>query len=275
MAKLLRANALKLRKSWCFRLGVLAMLALGIYIPINWYWEQQAYGLEMQLDNGLFNCAIMAPIALSIFCSIFTGTEYSDGTIRNKIIVGHGRVRIYLANLIFHVLAGIAFCAAFCVGYLALGIPLLGWLTLPASQLLQYAGLTLAVIVAFSALYTLIAMCNASKAGTAIICLLLVFGLLLGGTMIASRLAEPERYTVYETEPGGPTGPVEVENATYLEGKEREVYAFLYDLLPGGQALQCASMQVEHPLRITLCAAGIFLISTTAGVLVFRRKNLK
>ena len=39
-------------------------------------------------------------ILISIFYSLFLGTEYNDGTIRNKLIVGHKRETIYLASFI-------------------------------------------------------------------------------------------------------------------------------------------------------------------------------
>lgn len=32
--------------------------------------------------------------------SMFQGTEYSGGTIRNKLVVGHERYQVYLAALI-------------------------------------------------------------------------------------------------------------------------------------------------------------------------------
>ena len=39
-------------------------------------------------------------LVAAILTSMFIGSEYSDGTIRNKLVVGHSRMRIYLANLI-------------------------------------------------------------------------------------------------------------------------------------------------------------------------------
>ena len=41
-----------------------------------------------RIDNGFFGCALFIGIVMAVFCSLFIGTEYSEGTIRNKIIIG-------------------------------------------------------------------------------------------------------------------------------------------------------------------------------------------
>ena len=61
------------------------------------------------------------------FCQPFIGTEYSDGTIRNKIVVGHSRSTIYLANLLTCCFAGLIMCLCFILPTLAIRIPLFGF----------------------------------------------------------------------------------------------------------------------------------------------------
>lgn len=79
-------------------MSVLLMAGLGIYISISNYSFSQTYGQTVVLDSNIFSHILLVPIVFSVFCSLFIGTEYSDGTIRNKIVVGHTRRAIYLAT---------------------------------------------------------------------------------------------------------------------------------------------------------------------------------
>ena len=67
----------------------------------------------------------------------------------------------------------------------------------------------------------------------------------------------------------------EERNPNYLTGTKRQIYEFLQDFTPGGQALQLAGLQAEHPAQLALYSGMILLLTTCCGILVFRRKDLK
>lgn len=54
-----------------------------------------------------FIYALFVPLMVSLLTALFIGTDYSDGTMRNKLIAGHVRRKIYVANLISNVQASL------------------------------------------------------------------------------------------------------------------------------------------------------------------------
>ena len=43
-----------------------------------------------------------------------------------------------------------------------------------------------------------------------------------------------------------------MENPKYLDGTKREIVQFIYDVNPGGQAIQCSTMQVVNLTRLPI-----------------------
>ena len=74
-----------------------------------------------------FPYAMLIGVLSAIFCSLFLGVEYGDGTMRNKIIAGHKRTDIYLSNLITNLSASLLMCLSYILSNVVLGIPLLGF----------------------------------------------------------------------------------------------------------------------------------------------------
>ncbi len=109
------------------------------------------------------NYYLLSPLSIiSFFCpifsSIFIGTEYSDGTMRNRLIVGHMRKNIYLANFITVCLVNVFINFASSVIVTLLGIGMFGWhMTDPILFLLHYSS-GIMMLIAFSGLFTLVAM---------------------------------------------------------------------------------------------------------------------
>lgn len=79
----------------------------ALYSAINCLYEVSKFGYEATLDNFFFDYATYILVLGAIFCSLFIGTEYSDGTIRNKLIMGYSRQKIYCANLIVCIIANL------------------------------------------------------------------------------------------------------------------------------------------------------------------------
>ena len=69
--------------------------------------------------------------------------------------------------------------------------------------------------------------------------------------------------------------PVPEPNPHYLTGLEREVYQFLYDLLPTGQSLQYTTLGFTDPAKLMGLSALVAAVFSAAGAALFRRKDLK
>lgn len=66
-------------------------------------------------------------------------------------------------------------------------------------------------------------------------------------------------------------------NPNYIpEGSpKRAFYNFLMDFTPGGQALQISEQATDNLSIICFYDIGWLVVMTAAGVLIFRRKDLK
>ena len=276
MSNLLSANFIRLRKNKCFWGCFLFMAAAAVYVPVMRCISVANSGYKDRLDNGFFFGTLFVSILIAVFCGLFTGTEYSDGTIRNKLIIGHRRTHIYFSYLLTNVFAGLAMQAVYFVVFLCIGTPLMEPFSLNTKTLLCFIAIAVMLPTALSAIFTMLAMIISSKATVGVICVLSIFLMIIAGTYINFRLREPETYTNYSFTPeDGLREELEEKNPRYLEGTEREVYQFLYDFLPGGQVLQCSTLDSKNAPRLPVYSGIIFIISTAAGIIIFRQKDIK
>ena len=275
MNKLLSANFFRLRKNKCFWGSLAFMFVIGIASPLLRYRDMKQSGYINNLDNGFFMCALFIGIILAVFCSLFIGTEHNDGTIRNKIIVGQKRETIYLSNMVTCSIIAITMCIVFFVPYLGVGIPLLGFFVADMKMIVMIGVTVLVLSVTFASIFTLIAMLSQNKALITAVCILLSFGLLFAGAMCNRMLDAPKTILAYSIGENGKNTAQEMENPKYLDGTKREIMQFFYDVNPGGQAIQCSTMQVVNLTRLPIYSLVIVILTTGAGVWIFKKKDLK
>lgn len=286
MTKLLSANFLRLRKTnliWgslgvCIVLGALAALgefrfqvSMGTDLSVPEVAQNKAL-----LEGQFFEYTAFIGVLSAAFISLFLGTEYSDGAIRNKIVVGHSRLTIYFANLITGFAASLTCMAGYMLACLAVGAPLLGWFTKPAALLLTAVAGSALMLAAFCAIFTFVTMNCSKKSTSVVICLLGVFVLLFAAVYLNGRLDAPEFITGYEMSVNGQiVEAVPEPNPDYLTGTKRAVYQFLYDLLPTGQSLQYTMLNFTEPGKLIGLSGLVCAVFTGAGAALFRRKDLK
>ena len=84
-------------------------------------------------------------------------------------------------------------------------------------------------------------------------------------------------------EAGVPTQVETVPNPSYVEGRARETLEFINDVLPSGQGVQMASIPGEnwagveapYPARWICCSLAFCTVMTGAGLLLFKRKEIR
>ena len=274
MSKLLSAGFIRLRKDKIFWIALIFMFGAGVFFPVMRYIDMQKSGYINNIDNGFFACALFIGVVMAVFCSLFIVTEYSDGTIRNKVVIGQKRTSIYLSNLIICALVSVVMCAAFFIAYLCIGIPLLGFFEMDIKQVLLFTLAVFVLAIAFASIFTLISMLNHNKAITAVVCILLAFLLLFAGAQFNKMLNEPETNMGLMMTDNGQEYQ-EIPNPNYLEGGERKVVQFLYDFVPGGQALQCVSLEANNITVLPAYSLIIIVLTTGFGVFFFKKNELK
>ena len=99
------------------------------------------------------------------------------------------------------------------------------------------------------------------------------FGFLFLSIYIFSELAQPEMIQQYVQTSGG--GITEwVKNPAYVDGTKREIYEWLLDVIPTGQAMQVTS-SAHRRLRMMACSLGTAVVCSCVGICCFRRRNIK
>ena len=276
MRKLLRANFSRLRHDRSFWLLSALMVFFGVFMAVSNAVHARQDDEIWTMDYTLLIYVILAPILNAVLTALFIGNEHASGAMRNKLIAGQQRGWIYLANLLVSCCAGICLCLAFALPQAGLGLLLKGECKAAPAELLLYIGLSFVLMLAFTAIFTLIAMLCQNRAHTAAGCILLAFVLLFIGVYLSSALGEPEYLSAYSyTENGVTVEEPEQKNPYYISGTKRQVYEFLQDLTPGGQVIQISDMAAEAPAKLALYDGLIVLLVTGFGLVIFRREDLK
>ena len=273
MNRLLHAEIRRMRKDKIFWAGVLFIAAWCLFVYISQYFNMKNLGEEYTLDALFFNFMTWIGIVMAVFIGLFQGTEYGDGTIRNKLIIGLPRKEIYGAGFLVCTAGGwLILAGAYLTGALV-GLPLFGAMEMTAEQFLKYTGIAICLMISYSAVYHMISLLSGSKVRAAVLCILVGFGFLVLSIYIFSELAQPEMIQQYVQTSGG--GITEwVKNPAYVDGTKREIYEWLLDVIPTGQAMQVTS-SAHRWLRMMACSLGTAVVCCCVGICCFRRRNIK
>lgn len=221
-----------------------------------------------------------------ILIALFLGIEYSDGTIRNKLIIGHRRSSIYLSKLIV--------CSAVNIMLYFFNIVCVFALAKLQGKHIAFVGKTgkigiyfaagIGIVLAFTAILVAVSMSIQSRAAGVVLCMAMVIWWLMWSSTILYDLDEPEYdyYPAYQSSVPSEndmgyekTFTVrEQKNPYYVDGRKREVYEFLSNVLPYAQVMQ---ISYEEGNVAAMCINNIILIlaSTGIGMVIFQKKDFK
>lgn len=281
MTKLLRANFARLKTSKVFWICTIGMFVFAVGLCVDFYVKHVTEGRSFpDLDLPFYVAFFLTGVVGAVFCSIFIGTEYSDGTLRNKLVVGHSRSAIYLANFLTCSIAELFMVLAYQIGMMAVGAPLCGWFKADAASVLFTLMIGILLTIAHAAIFSLLAMLISNKVFPAILGLIFAFVSIFMYVTLINRLQEPEFHSGFETTVSA-DGVITAQygeatpNPNFLTPVERERVQFVMDFLPTTQAGQLVAQEAANPARMVLCSFAIILTTNAAGIFFFRRKDLK
>lgn len=286
MNNLLSANFARIKTSKVFWLLTAAVLIISAGNCIDDGSRAVANpNPDPPLEYICFSIGPFMSIVIAAFVSLFIGTEYSDGTVRNKVIIGQKRSAIYLANLITCGVASLVMCLAWHIGSLA-GLPFLGVWKMGIAAWLLYVLLSMMFTVALCAVFCLISHLFTNKAICAVFAIILALALILAGSSLYNSLLEPETlrdYVIISSDTGEMSiAPgEEMPNPSYIAEPMRTACKAALNSLPTGQAILMASVTDSSEEALTMpllqpCASvAIVLLFTAVGVAAFKRKDIK
>lgn len=281
MNKLLRANFTRLRKNKVFWGCIIFMFLNAVSSVISQYISFKKYGGEKDLyfhENLAFGQTVAVSVISAIFIGLFIGTEHSNGTLRNKLVIGHSRGAIYFANLAVCIAAAILIHIAYVVTTLVGGLIVFGNTITQLETLIKLFAVSLIVVTAFAAILLPMSTLITSKSAGVTAVIMTSLTLMILAMVVSQVLNEPEinpAYTIIDAS-GEEISEPETKNPFYVSGVQRDIYEALYDIVPTCQAarIQLDDMP-ENPAVIPLWSAAVIAVTTGLGTVLFRRKDLK
>lgn len=151
MRDLFRAYSARLFRNKLFLGGTALAFAVTYFITANGLTLHRFGQYETDFDYSL-TVSLGIPCFFSVFTAMFLGTEYSDGTIRNKLASGKTRTQIYVSSFAAMALALFVMTAAWLAGALAGAstLPDSGYIAACTVRILFYNLANVAVLVLLS-----------------------------------------------------------------------------------------------------------------------------
>ena len=248
MYKLLNASFFRLKKNKIFYFIIVVSIVMALFVLYSRYTDELKdiqYGFPLTdlktTDRLLVDNLAIIGFLMSLFTSLFVGTEYSDGVIRNKLIAGHSRISVYIANFIMSVVVGIIVEVIYLLIVASIGIPMFGGIQIPISDFLYVLLDSFMIIVFYAGIFTFISLICSNITTSTVICLLLTLAM-----MIMAILQTP--------------------------GDE------ILNIFPTGQVIQISWLSYKEEANIQLLwvySLGITFVINTIGIYLFNRKELK
>lgn len=280
MNNLLSANFWRLKKSRVFWGCLSVMLAFSLWMMfMSCQGALRAAasnpGLSIAVEQYLLRQVPCDGLPLALFAAVFLGVEHSDGTLRNKLIAGHTRTAIYFSNLAVCCTVSLALAAAHLLGDSLVGFSLLGAWQSGAGDFCSLLAMYAALSLALASLFTLIGMLSTRRTATMALCLLSYLLLLVLASYFYNALGEPEMVRDMIVTTNGVEAAAPQPNPAYIGGAMRVFYEWMVILLPTGQAIKIATHEAGPAALYVFLSAMAAAVTTAAGVLLFRKKDLK
>lgn len=281
MSKLLSANFYRMIKTKFFWISIISVIAAAAFYPVLFHYT------DMPASNCFGSINFFILLAM-LFCAMFIGTDYSDGTIRNKIVLGHTKTSIYLANFITCLIQNFILCALHILVYCCVDVLIFDNSIPKIKEFLLLIMITVMLEVAFTSIYTLISMSCENKSNAFIICFVCLFALAMSSEFIGIQVDNsfnemmqkpyelinsmfPEEFQLQMTNLKNLN---EVKNGAEYGMKEK-ILKFLYDFLPSGQSFQLKNLDENKAWLLALYSGIIAAATNFTGIFVFHKKDLK
>ena len=141
MRNLFSAHLFRLVRARIFYFGMAALFVMELYLLYSNHGD--IVSGTASVDNTFFFFTMMGVIAVSAFCGLFVGAEYSSGSLRNKLITGHTKTAVYLSCLLVSGLAAVAFFLCAVAAGLICCLAWQTWFVMSAGKLAGYLAASL------------------------------------------------------------------------------------------------------------------------------------
>lgn len=267
MRNLLCACFSRLWKETIFWTAWIFMAAAGFFFTAFHYciYPESPYTPE----EFCFNFHWLIGVVSAIICCLFLGREFQDGGLRNKLIAGHSRWKVYLSGLMVNIAASVLLALGYFLAACLCGMPVFGgFVVSPGEVMLLILSCALSVAV-YASLFTMIQMLTGSRVISLILSILLALGLYLLAQQINGILYVPA--LLFD---GGP-------NPRYPGEGVHGFLEVLFEILPSGQGMILSLYTLPYipiqniPYGLLPCYSGMLIALTTgAGLWGFSKKNL-
>ena len=258
MRRLLRADMYRLYHNKKIWIALLAMLAAaGMMIMMQY----TAMDYEVPLSRVLFLPMTFFGLVLAALTGFYAGEDFSEGTVRNKIVAGNKRSHIYCSQMLGIWAATLILYAITITVTVSVGLPLFSH-DVGAKEIAFYFALGMMAVLAMGSLFYVVSMCIGNRSVAVTVCMALAF-VMLFLCLHTNQILAQQPYK---------DG---VANLHYVSGAKRICYELLHDINPMGQIAQLSEMKCLNAFR-WIAVDVIWLIGTcAAGILVFGKKDIK
>lgn len=285
MNKLLKAEFYRLKKEKVFWLLIIITCVLAPFALYKYFGNSGIITLDRIMVEYLY---MYFGIFVAFFVSMFVGKEYTEGFVRNKIVVGHKRSNIYLVNLITCIAVGlIANIIYIGIVFLA-GTKIFGELQeLNLFQIITYSSL---IIVVYCTIYNFITMLCKDASISIITCVIIFVIMFVAMMFVSTKLMEKPYTKITHYKENGEIEFIDKKiNPNYPSETTIKIYKVINYLLPTGQAsiLQNASAEKIAPdeyeinqtkqylSEMPFYAVSEIVLLNILGILIFKRQELK
>lgn len=249
MSKLLRANFSRLKYSLAFWVCVIVSGFTGLFDMLMSYFNSFGQPFSLVL---LFFCGSNIMLFAAAFIPLFIGTEYSELTMRNKLVVGHTKTSIYLSNLITSTVCTFIIYTVYWLPAVVVGLFLGGEINVETNKFWGMFFINALAIMSVAALYVMSAMIISKKSSSVTTVLVGTFILIFASVIFES---------------------VSIRFEVPSEAVLSIIALFFREVLPFGQITQIEMGSASGMFPVYSLA--VTAVSTAMGMFIFRRKDLK
>lgn len=258
VSKLLRSDFYRMYHNKRIWLCVVSMIAVAAFFIIMQY---TAMDYTVDFSRVIFLPMAFYGIVMAALVSLFVGDDFSDGFIRNKIVVGRSRSSIYMSNLICVWSACLVIYVITVVVTVMIGINYFeNDVTL--IDFFRFLLLGAFTCLCFGSIFCMLAMLIGNRSTSLMICMGLTFVMLFVSLRINQIIVQPQ----YKDG---------ILNPHFVGGIKRVIFEIMHDINPFGQIAQLTSMTCLNVTR-WICLDILWIIVTTGfGNILFLKKDIK